>query len=427
MRSFRYWSLEIGLVAFTAVFLFLLGAVFDLEFWFLGIFSGCYLAWHFSQIYRLKYWLTQSKNLYPPDSIGIWNDIFHNIFLLQKKNRKQRKKLTQILQEYRASTSALPDGAVVLGAINEIVWFNKSAAKLLGLNPKQDIGQRIVNLIRHPRFIEYLKLNHYDRAMELASPIDNKVKLSLRIATYNQDQKLLIARDITRIHLLEKVRQDFVANVSHELRTPVTVVNGYLELMSDQKEQLPSFFSLPITKMQQQIARMQTLVDDLLLLAKLETDEHRQVEKVDIKRTLLKVINEAQTVSSGKHHLVAELIDGVYVLGVERELYSAFSNIVINAIKYTPRESKITVSMLRTKDKVKISFKDNGPGIESHHIDRLTERFYRVDEGRNSERGGTGLGLSIVKHVLDRHDSVLQIESKVGEGSEFYCWLLIED
>ncbi len=423
MGNFRYWGAEIWFASVIAIIGLFIGLFTGYTGEILFAISVLYLAWHIRQLYRLKHWLTESRNLYPPESIGIWSDIFHSIYLLQRRNRKARKRLSKILSEFRASTAALPDGAIVLGEYGEIVWFNKSAESLLGLNSKQDVGQRIVNLLRNPRFVNYFEAGDYQLPIELSSPVDSEVRLSLRLTSYNKNQRLLMVRNITRLMQLEKMRQDFVANVSHELRTPLTVVNGYVEIFSDSKDQLPSFFHRPVEQMGQQIKRMRTLVDDLLTLSKLESgDEPKRESKVLPHQILKRIVDEAKALSEGKHEIHFECSSESSILGNEKELHSAFSNLVFNAVRYTPQGGTITVSWEPSSEGFCMAVTDTGPGIDSIHISRLTERFYRVDDGRNREIGGTGLGLAIVKHVLERHGAKLVIDSELGKGSKFQCY-----
>jgi two-component system phosphate regulon sensor histidine kinase PhoR len=428
MSSFRYWGVEIWFVSLISSVAILIGLFTGYTGEILFLLVAAYLAWHLRQIYRLKYWLTKSRDLYPPDSQGIWSDIFHSIYLLQKRNRKSRKRLTNILSEFRASTAALPDGAIVLGKLSDIIWFNRSAELLLGFNTKQDIGQRISNLIRNPRFVNYLNSGDYSLPIEMTSPIDDDVKLSFRLTTYNKNQRLLIVRNISRIYQLEKIRQDFVANVSHELRTPLTVVNGYVEIFADSKDQLPSFFGRPIDQMGQQVLRMRSLVDDLLTLSKLESgDDASRNDKVKPHIVLKRIAEEARALSDSKHTIEFKCDTESAILGNEKELHSAFSNLVFNAVRYTPEGGTITIGWQQEHQGLKMSVQDTGPGIDAVHIPRLTERFYRVDDGRDREVGGTGLGLAIVKHILEGHGSELRIESELGRGSCFYCYFIAAD
>ncbi len=422
MNDFRYWTVEFWLIIIIVIMTVMGGVLTGYLGEFIFIFVTGYLLWHLRQIYRLRYWLNRSRSLYPPEAMGIWNDIFHNIFLLQKRNRKSRKRLTRILNEFRLSTAALPDGAVVLDQRSEIVWFNKSAEILLDLNPRKDIGQRITNLIRFPKFIEFESQDSYSLPLEMPSPHDNNIHLSVRIVPYSKNQRLLIARNITRLHHLEKVRKDFVANVSHELRSPLTVISGYIELMRDAEEQLPKQYHKPLKHMEDQVTRMNSLVDDLLTLSQLESGSTKlEKQTINVAAVLERIEKDAQDLSQNKHQIELLIETHTSIEGHEKEIESAFSNLIFNAIRYTPEGGKITISWIKTQEYLEMSVRDTGPGIEAAHIPRLTERFYRVDNGRSRKDGGTGLGLAIVKHVLERHDAGLSIESEVGKGSEFKC------
>lgn len=422
MSSFRYWGVEIWFVSVVSIVAIIIGLFTGFTGEILFVITVAYLAWHLRQIYRLKRWLTTSRDLYPPESEGIWSDIFHSIYLLQKRNRKSKKRLARILSEFRSSTAALPDGAIVLGEMTEIIWFNKSAENLLGLNVKKDVGQRITNLIRNPRFVGYLEKGEYSLPVEITSPIDDDVKLSLRLTAYNKNQRLLMVRNVTRLYQLEKIRQDFVANVSHELRTPLTVINGYVEIFSDAKEQLPGFFHRPVDQMGQQLQRMRSLVDDLLTLSKLESGDEPVREVSVMPHMILKrITEEAKTLSEGRHKIKFSFDNEDSIKGNEKELLSAFSNLIFNAVRYTPTGGTIEISWTELVNGYRMAVKDNGPGIEAGHLPRLTERFYRVDDGRDRAVGGTGLGLAIVKHILERHGSSLKVDSEVGVGSCFYC------
>ncbi|MEE4244590.1 MAG: phosphate regulon sensor histidine kinase PhoR [Kangiellaceae bacterium] len=426
MRHFRYWKVELWLLFSALMLAAICGWLFgDSLIWLSAVIAG-YLIWHLRQIYRLKKWLTKSRSLSPPESYGIWSDIFHTIYLLQKRNRKSRKRLSNILSEFRSSTAVLPEGAIVLGELGEIIWFNRSASQLLGLGQKQDVGQRITNLIRTPKFVKYLSKEKYDKPLELISPVDESIKLSIRITPYNLKQRLVIVRNVTRLYLLEQTRQDFVANVSHELRTPLTVVNGYVEMLDDYKEAIPESFHRPIKQMEQQVERMRLLVDDLLMLSKLETSDQPRHE-ITVKPHLIikRIVDQAKALSEGKHRINFIGDNIASISGIEKELESAFSNLVFNAVRYTPEGGKITINWEETSLGHKFSVEDTGLGIDAVHIPRLTERFYRVDDGRDRSVGGTGLGLAIVKHILERHNSSLLITSEVGVGSCFYCYFPI--
>lgn len=392
----------------------------------LGLLAGAlgYLSWNLYNQLLLERWLREGRKLEPPASHGLWGDIFNGLHRLQQRQRKRRKRLTRILQGVRQTINAMPDGAVILRGNGEIQWWNAAARDLLGLNWPQDEGQRVANLLRHPGFGEFIREKHTSAAaITVPSPVDEDLILEIRVIPYGINQSLLLARDITRLYQLERMRRDFVANVSHELRTPLTVITGLAETLGDTvPEKLPKA-ARPLALISQQTQRMQRLVEDLLMLSRLEM-EQKPVEpkSVDVPRMLAVLAEEARALGADKRQEVHLDVDQDWcVLGDESELRSAFSNLVFNAVKYTPADGRIDIGWKRVADGVRFEVRDTGIGIPAHHLSRLTERFYRVDGGRSTRTGGTGLGLAIVKHVLGRHGVELRIHSEVGKGSSFSC------
>jgi len=335
---------------------------------------------------------------------------------------KRQRRLIRLLRRYHHSAMSVPDATVVLNRDYEIEWMNRAAQTLLGL-AQRDYGLRIDNLLRQPTFVGWLSNAPLARPLELIAPGDESRNLSLRMEVYGEDRYLLIGRDVTALHRLQEVRQDFVANVSHELRTPLTVLSGYIETLIDMDEADDPGMTRIMHSMHQQSDRMRRIVEDLLLLSRLETstpsDEH--FERVDMPQMLEGILVDAQILSGDDAHVFVNEIDPQLTLrAIPRELYSALSNLVFNAVKYTPAKGRITLRWYMSDDGAAVfEVEDTGIGIDRKHIPRLTERFYRVDVGRSRARGGTGLGLAIVKHVLLRHDASLHIESEPGRGSLF--------
>ncbi|MAT66171.1 MAG: PAS domain-containing sensor histidine kinase [Gammaproteobacteria bacterium] len=381
-----------------------------------------YLAWHLRNLRLLQRWLKEGRRFHPPESVGVWDDVFQEIYRLQQRNRKRKRKLGKMLNRFQEATEAMPDATVVLTPDDEIEWWNPSASDLLGFSYPRDAGQRIGNLIRHPGLAEYLRSGDYEgTSIELPSPVDEQVSLSLRIIPYGKSQRLLIARDITRMQRLEQMRRDFVANVSHELRTPLTVVAGYLETLEEECRGKDEGMRHMIEVMQQQSERMRRIVEDLLMLARLETERvNDNPEPVSVPSMLASICDDARRLSAEEgHRIELEAESGLWLKGNDGELRSLFSNIVFNAVRYTPGGGDIRIRWYSDERGAVFEVKDTGIGIAPHHLARLTERFYRVDVGRSRSRGGTGLGLAIVKHVLLRHGGRLEIESQIGEGSTF--------
>ncbi len=386
---------------------------------------GCagYIVWMLWQMRRLNQWLINENKQHPPESSGIWGTVFDNIYQLQRHQQTEKDNLQAVINRIQEITSALKDGIIILDWRGHLDFWNPAAHRMLALNTK-DQGQSVINFIRHPKFVSYFEEGKYDEPLELPSPRFPSKHLQFQITPFGNNERLIVVRDITQVHNLEKMRQDFVANVSHELRTPLTVINGYVETLADNNT-IPTW-EKPLQQMQQQGKRMSLLINDLLVLSKLETTEVGHNHKpINIEQLLTVVKSEAEVLSSEKNQSLTLICNNttkpLNLLGNEKELHSAFSNLVINAIKYTPAEGKISLLLWEDQKHFYISVSDNGSGIEAQHIPRLTERFYRVDASRNSSTGGTGLGLAIVKHVLMRHDAELKITSELGKGSVFTC------
>ena len=389
---------------------------------FLVLGLALYLTWHIRQLIRLANWMDRQASGEEPEARGLWGEVFLDIARMKKRHRERRRRFAAIVERFRASTTAMPDATVVLAHDGRIDWFNKAAQTLLGLRAGVDQGQRIDNLWRQPQFIEYLKSQDYDNPLELPAPTNEDIQLSMRIVPYGDDLRLLIVRDISRLHALERMRRDFVANVSHELRTPLTVIGGYLESIAE-ADNLPPAQRQAFITMQQQAARMQRLVEDLLLLSRLEsTGTTAHNEAVQVATLLTTIADEARMLSGDRQHRI-ELAadDATRMLGNAKELYSAFANLAFNAVQYTPPGGHITLVWRASAQGLVFSVHDTGIGIPSHHLPRLTERFYRIDDSRSRASGGTGLGLAIVKHILMRHGGHLEIDSTPGQGSEFRC------
>ncbi len=377
------------------------------------------LVWHYRQLLRLSNWLWHERRLTPPHGSGSWEGVFNGIYRLQGKNRRKVNQLIGLLGRFRQGAEALPDAAVVLDSEHNIVWCNKLAQLMLGLVWPQDSGQRLDNLIRHPDFIAYLHKAQFNTPLELPSPVTERRLLEIRLMSYGDRQLLLIARDITRIRQLEVMRKDFVANVSHELKTPLTVLQGYLEMMGSMAEP-DSMQAKPIEMMQQQTRRMQSMVEQLLALSRIEDAIDIDLEqKVNMAQMMEILKDEAQALSQGQYQIDWYCEPGLHSHGNELQLRSACSNLIANAIRYTEPGGQIRVRWESIGGGARFSVKDNGIGIAAEHIARLTERFYRVDSARSRQTGGSGLGLAIVKHALGHHHSELNIVSEPNKGSTF--------
>ncbi|WP_271409823.1 phosphate regulon sensor histidine kinase PhoR [Pseudomonas sp. Q1-7] len=392
--------------------------------WALVIGLGAYLGWTLAQLLRLYKWLKEHQpDEPPPDGYGLWGEVFDSIYHLQRRDQRVRGRLQAVIDRVQDSTAALKDAVVMLDSDGNLDWWNRAAETLLGLKTPQDSGQPVTNLIRHPRFKEYFERGQYHEPLDLPSPVNDRLRLQFHITQYGNSEHLMLVRDVTRLHQLEQMRKDFVANVSHELRTPLTVIAGYLETLLDNVEDVNPRWTRALQQMSQQGKRMQNLLNDLLLLAKLEaTDYPSDSQPVAVDLVLLQIKADAIALSGNRHHRISLEADHNFKLkGSEAELRSAFSNLVFNAVKYTPDEGEIRIRWWGDEAGAHLSVQDSGIGIEAKHLPRLTERFYRVDSSRNSSTGGTGLGLAIVKHVLIRHRGRLDISSVLNQGSTFTC------
>ena len=417
------WLSEISLIAGLLVAALLLGLLSDHLLLALWLVTVGYLAFHIYNLWRLEHWLSTGAGRPPRGGQGVWGEVYYQFYRLRQHHRRRKRTLSQYLQRFRELTDAMPDATVVLRTEGgEIEWFNSAAERLLGLRTPQDIGQRIMNLVRHPVFTQYFHEQRFGDPIELPSPLNEALMLSLSVVPYGKEQLLLVARDNTRLHKLEQVRRDFVANVSHEMRTPLTVVSGFIETLADDPDIRPKDRQHALHLMSEQTKRMQHIVDDLLLLSRLETDQRPlRRERVEVPAMLRMLCDEAKTLSGGKHSIRLEAEEGLHLRGSTEELRSAFTNLVSNAVRYTPAGGKIEIRWYADGAGAHFQVQDSGVGIAEHDIPRLTERFYRVDAARSRQSGGTGLGLAIVKHVLERHDALLEITSQLGIGSTFSC------
>ncbi|MDA7086964.1 phosphate regulon sensor histidine kinase PhoR [Pseudomonas sp. SA3-5] len=392
--------------------------------WALATGLAIYLGWTLNQLRRLHKWLKEHQpDEPPPDGYGLWGEVFDSIYHLQRRNEKARGRLQAVIDRVQESTAALNDAVIMLDSNGNLEWWNRAAETLLGLKTPQDSGQAITNLLRDPRFVEYFERGSYLEPLELPSPLNDRRHLQFHITHYGNREHLMLVRDVTRLFQLEQMRKDFVANVSHELRTPLTVISGYLETLLDNVEDVNPRWLRALQQMQQQGGRMQSLLNDLLLLAKLEaTDYPSDNQPVAVDLLLLSIKSDAQALSGERMHRISlEADPHLRLKGSEAELRSAFSNLVFNAVKYTPAQGEIHIRWWGDEQGAHLAVRDSGLGIEDKHLPRLTERFYRVDSSRASNTGGTGLGLAIVKHVLLRHRARLQIVSSLGQGSTFTC------
>jgi two-component system phosphate regulon sensor histidine kinase PhoR len=412
--SWKRLLLELLLVCLPALLLglligglpwFLLGAVLLL------------LGWHFWNLLRLSHWLWTDRTMTPPTGQWSWEPLFYGLYQMQLRNRRRRRELGSLIKRFRSGAESLPDAVVLTTDEGTIFWCNGLAQQHLGLRWPEDNGQNILNLLRYPEFSRYLRQQDFIRPLTLV--MNNQLHMEFRVMPYSEGQWLLVARDVTQMHQLEGARRNFFANVSHELRTPLTVLQGYLEMMGDAVLEGKSR-EKALQTMQEQTRRMDGLVKQLLTLSRIEAAPAIDLaEKVDVPMMLRLLQREAETLSNGRHQIVFNTDAQLKVFGNEEQLRSAISNLVYNAVNHTPEGTHIEVSWQICKQGAQFRVRDNGPGIASEHLPRLTERFYRVDKARSRATGGSGLGLAIVKHALSHHGARLNITSQPHQETCF--------
>lgn len=379
-----------------------------------------YSLFSLSNLYRLRVWLESRQRVAPPDLIGAWGEVAEFIHFRLRGARARQRRVVRLLRAFREAADALPDAVIILDAQRKIVWLNRAAGRLLRLKLARDRGRLVDDFLPNPQVRGWLaEQPEREPLFDVPSPEDEGLRLSLRMMPYAGDQKLLIVRDISVLARLEQVRRDFVANVSHELRTPLTVLHGYLDMI--EPEEAPGFAPI-LEDLRAQSRRMAQIVEDLLTLSRLEAPQALPEEIVPMAPMLDALRREAEGLSRGRHAVGIGEVATIDLVGAPQYLHSAFSNLVSNAVRYTPSGGRIEIGWSRLPDGgARLAVRDSGYGIPAEHIPRITERFYRVSTSRSRVLGGTGLGLSIVKHVLALHGARLEIESEVGRGSTFAC------
>ncbi|WP_305824685.1 phosphate regulon sensor histidine kinase PhoR [Massilia brevitalea] len=365
---------------------------------------------------QLGNWLDDPQSGKLPDGWGAWTDVFARLYRLRREDERHQSELVEWLARFRQAMSLLPEGVAIMDDVLFLEWCNPAAERHLGLTLERDKGLRVTNLVRHPDFIDYIILGRYEQPLTLSF---RGRKIECRIIPFENRRQILVTHDATDTERIEAMRRDFIANASHELRTPLTVIVGFLEIAMSDPCMDAATRSAHLKLMTEQGGRMQRLIEDMLTLSRLESDEFPlRRERVDIAALVDSVAAEARALSGGRHEITVA-VDGPDVMGNMEELRSAFANLASNAVRYSPEGGCIALSWQRGEDDLQFSVKDCGIGIDPQHISRLTERFYRVDKSRSRETQGTGLGLAIVKHVLLRHGGRVKICSKPGEGSTF--------
>jgi len=379
---------------------------------------GLQLAFHFRNFARLERW-SRAPIVDPSlEGEGAWDGVFGRLYQHEKDLRGQIAARDQEIAMLIAAGQALTDGVVLLDESNQILFCNTTAESQLGLAALTDRGQPVVNLVRHPEFVDYLMAGEFTRPLTLRSDRAEGRVLSIYVLPYAGMRRLMQIKDVTHSDRLDRMRRDFVANVSHELRTPLTVLAGFLETLQEidlDRDERARYLEL----MAEQSRRMESIVKDLLTLSSIESAPPPANDLVDMASLIDKLRRDAEALSAGRHTIVVEADSKGDLRGSEPELVSAFGNLVSNAVRYTPAGGTIRIIWHASPQGAEFAVEDTGIGIDPKHIPRLTERFYRVDRGRSRDAGGTGLGLAIVKHSLSRHQALLHIKSTPGIGSRF--------
>jgi len=383
-----------------------------------------YIVYLLKSLATLERWVVaaRDKSIKSNPLGGVHGEIIEDIVSLAKRYRDDKRRLQALILRIQDMASALSNGVVLIDKSGNIEWWNQPAKDLLGFKPV-DRGHKLTNIIRHPSFVHYFEQEQYAKPLQLKGARRANQHIQFNIYFFGRGERLVTLTDVSRMVMLESMRRDFIANVSHEMRTPLTVIRGYLETLNSFDEVPQKVWKKAMGSMEQQCSRMTALVNDLITLSELETaeTEHKK-QSVHVYPLLKAIMSDAAAITTPElHTLNVDADENLIIKGNEKELHSAVSNLVINAVKYSPEGGKITAYAEVTQQEVVIRITDTGPGIGAKHLPRLTERFYRVEDSRNSQTGGTGLGLAIVKHVLLRHDGELKISSKVGVGSTFSC------
>lgn len=385
---------------------------------------GFRLYMHRRYLHRMLNWISGPLDAPVPDASGIWGEFVSRMNRRVKTRQQEKDLLKQSLEQFQSALEALPDGVIFMDAHRRILWMNTLAVDMMGLIPGQDQGTPIEHLVREPEFTNYLQKGEFSEPLMHHPNRRDQASFMISLISYGVDRSLLAIRDLTRLEKLENVRRDFVANVSHELKTPLTVINGFIETLQMHHESLAAdkrqrYLDLALAQSQQ----MGRLIQDLLTLSSLEARATLADQtRVPVKTLVEELVISAEALSGGEHTIKMNIPADLSIHGSAAALRSIFGNLINNAVNYTPAGGLITIGWRETGGEGVFSVLDTGIGIPAIHLPRLSERFYRVDQGRSRETGGTGLGLAIVKHALSRHQGHLEIKSLVNQGSTFEAW-----
>lgn len=425
-KKFLYSSLwtfakqDLRILAFLIIIGGLIGLGIDYFWVCLGLACLVFFAFQLRSLYLVNDWISNRPYDTPPNLNGIWGALLFNVYRAQRQERIVQSEMVGLIDRTQSSLVALTEAIILTDDLHQIEWWNPAAEELFGIQ-SVDRGRNLLTIIRQPDFVEYFhNINAAQDGIKIKLAADENKYAQIKLTRFGNESRLLVAHDITRMKNLEQMRSDFVDNISHELRTPLTVLSGYIETFKDQDD-IPPRWKRAFDQMQSQTKRMNALVNDLLLLSRLENE--KQIAKnqiIEMPNLMNHLFDDAQAYNIDYGHTLNLDIDShCDLIGSDMELASAFSNLITNAIKYTPKGGTITIGWHDNGEQGYFSVEDTGIGIDPKHLPRLTERFYRVDSARSRATGGTGLGLAIVKHVLMQHGAHIEIESKENQGSTF--------
>ena len=381
---------------------------------------SCFLLLHMYWLYKLMKWLNNPSLSSLPNGNGVWQHIFTKHYQILKENKKSKKELVSTLDQFTKAAEALMDGVVALNESNEIIWSNRKSQIMLNLNPRKDTGQPINYILRNTDLIKYLEEESYDETIKINLDTDSNKIVEIKIVYFGEKQKVMVIKDISQGVKIESNRKEFISNVSHELKTPLTVILGFIETLENMFGPKDTEHKNILKIMSGQANRMSKLIDDLLMLSNVESSLFQnRSEKLLIQTIMSKLKKDISALNIKNHKIKYQIEDKLNVYGSKKEIVSAFLNLITNAIRYTEKNGSISISWGLINGLPIFEVKDTGSGIEQKHINKITERFYRVDEDRSRDSGGTGLGLSIVKNIINQHEGELKITSAVGIGSSF--------
>lgn len=415
------WFAEIRVIIFLALFALAGGMLFQAYLLSFAVGAVIAIGWYLYRIWGLNRCLAAGEEVAVTEGSGLIAGLARHIADLQRRVQEQERYNSQVVALFRKAFEAFPDAVMLLRPDWRIRWCNRAGREMFALDPDSESFGTLIEEVGHPVLEEYLAAGDFSRPLELESPADWARVMSIQLTTFPREDGLvlLVARDITRLYHLDRMRSDFVANVSHELKTPLTVLSGFIETMHLDGKDMPEHWSQAVELMYQQSSRMSGIVDDLLLLSRLDSGQDGfEPESVDVPSLLEQVAADARILAQDSGHIITLDMDpSLKLKGEQKTLESMFYNLIMNAVHHTPAGTKVDIYWFREDGECVFRVVDSGDGIPARHMPHLTEPFYRVDPGRSRDSGGTGLGLSIVKRSVSRHKGRLHISSEVGKGT----------